>query len=231
MPSRRKRRPKLSPSPASASCRPASHRGQGISPELITPSCFMLLARPPPFPQPPSPSRPPHPLQPRTAPPADLRRRQKHHRAPHGHPKPPAAPVTHSTTGTAAMPPRHSNTPLGGPPPWPTDARRAPAAADQGGSAQHRSTAPLQPPKHPRHMASRREHDLHHAAAACIPELLQGSADAPNSSHAAWNSRQRCRNSPRAPPPLHAELPLQTRELALLRCRHLHSTLAPASTP
>nr|XP_051197376.1 uncharacterized protein LOC127310773 [Lolium perenne] len=49
-------------------------------------------------------------------------RRQKHHRAPHGHPKPPAAPVTHTTTETAAMPPRHSNTPLGGPPPWPTDA-------------------------------------------------------------------------------------------------------------
>nr|XP_051197325.1 uncharacterized protein LOC127310714 [Lolium perenne] len=184
MSSRRERRPKPSPSPASASCRPASHRGQGVSPEHIAPSCIVLKVRPPP-------SLNPH-----------------LHHGRHTHP---------ALGSTAGSPPRAAGAPGPRPPPPAGDAAPAnrphlprtlgsttgrPRAA---GEAPPRHSPPCRPrgPDRAREARTARRHQQQRHDLARPPRLTADSRARPTvvvpaATSLHWNSRRRCRNSPRA---------------------------------
>nr|XP_051222082.1 uncharacterized protein LOC127340362 [Lolium perenne] len=215
MSSRRERRPKPSPSPASASCRPASHRGQGVSPEHIVPSCIVLKVRPPPSLNPHlHHGRHTHPALGSTAgsPPRAARapghgRRRRRGRRP-GEP-PHLPPDSGSTTGRPALPER----PLRG------TARRAARAPGSGPGGPHRPSSPTAAPR-PRTAAALTADSRARRPSSCPPpeSALEQPSTLPKQPRA---RRRRSMPSSRCRPG----------ELAPLRCGHLHSTLAPASTP
>nr|XP_051196602.1 uncharacterized protein LOC127309931 [Lolium perenne] len=221
MSSRRERRPKPSPSPASASCRPASHRGQGVSPEHVAPSCIVLKVRPPP-------SLNPH-----------------LHHGRHTHP---------ALGSTAGSPPRAAELPVtaaaaargrrpGKPPHLPRTWAAPPAVPalperPLRGTARRAARAARIGPGRPAPPAvTNSSATTSHGRRASPQTAAPADRRRARRPSLPGTARRRRRNSPRAPPPLHAELPLQTRELApsaagtsTLRSPCLHA-LTPSREP